>query len=95
MRRERVRLAFPSRRPCVRPLRPGYLAWHLDRKGSRMTDDNDTTDRAKDALDRDWEQTKSDLPGLEGKDLDQDVDDTVKQAAGKEPVPGDKTPNRD
>ncbi|MBA2384008.1 MAG: hypothetical protein H0V68_05020 [Actinobacteria bacterium] len=61
-----------------------------------MTDkDTDTTDRAKDALERDWEQTKSDLPGLEGKDLDQDVDDTVKQAAGKEPVPGEDTPNRD
>jgi hypothetical protein len=42
---------------------------------------------AKEALERDWEQTKSDMPGMEGKDLDQDVDDTVKQAAGKERVP--------
>ncbi|MEA2435186.1 MAG: hypothetical protein QOG54_2643 [Actinomycetota bacterium] len=41
-------------------------------------------DNVKDALKNDLEQTKSDLPGLEGKDLDQDVDDTVKQAAGKE-----------
>ena len=40
----------------------------------------------KEALENDLEQTKSDLPGLEGKDLDQDVDDTVKQAAGKEPT---------
>jgi hypothetical protein len=55
----------------------------------------DKDDRAKDALERDWEQTKSDLPGVEGKDLDQDVDDTVKQAAGKEPVPDKYTPNRD
>ena len=47
------------------------------------------------ALERDWEQTKSDLPGLEGKDLDQDVDDTVKQATGKEPTPPDNQPNRD
>jgi hypothetical protein len=39
---------------------------------------------AKEALDRDWEQTKEDVPGLEGQDLDQDVDDTVKQAAGKD-----------
>jgi hypothetical protein len=61
-----------------------------------MTDrDKDTTDRAKDALDRDWEQTKSDLPGLEGRDLDQDVDDTVKQATGDEPIPGKRTPNPD
>ena len=34
----------------------------------------------KEALERDWEQTKSDAPGLEGQDIDQDVDDTVKQA---------------
>ena len=39
---------------------------------------------AKEALERDWEQTKHDLPGMEGKDLDQDVDDTVKQAMGKD-----------
>lgn len=47
------------------------------------------------ALERDWEQTKSDLPGLEGKDLDQDVDDTVEQATGKEPVPPEGVPNKD
>ena len=41
-------------------------------------------DNAKEALKRDLEQTKHDLPGLEGEDLDQDVDDTVKQAMGKE-----------
>lgn len=38
----------------------------------------------KDAIKKDWEQTKSDVPGLEGQDIDQDVDDTVKQALGKE-----------
>ena len=47
------------------------------------------------ALERDWEQTKSDLPGLDGKDLDQDVDDTVKQATGRESTPPDGVPNRD
>ncbi len=47
------------------------------------------------AIERDWEQTKSDLPGLDGKDLDQDVDDTVKQAAGKESAPPEDQPNRD
>lgn len=50
---------------------------------------------AGEALERDWEQTKSDLPGLEGEDLDQDVDDTVKQATGNEPVPPEGQPNRD
>ena len=50
---------------------------------------------AKDALARDWEQTKHDLPGLEGKDLDQDVDDTVKQAVGSEEPPPANVPNKD
>ena len=41
----------------------------------------------KDAMRRDVEQTKSDLPGLQGQDLNQDVDDTIRQAAGKEDAP--------
>jgi len=56
---------------------------------------DDKKSNAKEALKRDWEQTKSDVPGLEGKDLDQDVDDTVKQATGKEPVPPADRPNND
>ena len=52
-------------------------------------------DDVKDALKRDWEQTKHDLPGMEGKDLNQDVDDTVKQATGKEPTPPEDQPNRE
>ena len=45
-------------------------------------------DRVKDAMKRDWEQTKSDLTmGKKGTDLDQGVGDTVKQAAGKEAIP--------
>jgi hypothetical protein len=43
-------------------------------------------ERIRDAMKRDWEQTKNDL-GAGGRDLDQDVDDTVKQAAGKQPIP--------
>lgn len=57
--------------------------------------ENDDKGGVGEALERDWEQTKSDLPGVDGKDLDQDVDDTVKQAAGKEQVPGQNEPNRD
>jgi len=56
-----------------------------------MSDHNDQDNKdgsVKDALANDWEQTKSDLPGLDGKDKDQDVDDTLKQAAGKEPADG-------
>ena len=49
---------------------------------------DDKLGKVGDALENDWEQTKSDLPGLDGKDKDQDVDDTLKQAAGKEPTDG-------
>ena len=55
----------------------------------------DHKDDAKEAMERDWEQTKHDLPGMEGKDLDQDVDDTLKQATGKEEPPPENVPNRD
>ncbi len=43
-------------------------------------------DRVKMAFKRDWDQTKHDFGGDEP-DTDQDVDDTVKQAAGKQPIP--------
>lgn len=47
---------------------------------------NDRGGKAKEALKRDWEQTKHDVT-RKGTDLNQDVGDTVKQATGKEPVP--------
>ena len=43
-------------------------------------------DRIKAAFKRDWDQTKHDFGGKQP-DTDQDVDDTVKQAAGKQPIP--------
>ena len=52
-----------------------------------------TWDRIKDAMKRDWEQTKNDLSKSKGKDLDQSAGDTVKQAAGKEPIPPANHPN--
>lgn len=62
-----------------------------------MTDQNrDNDGNIKEALERDLEQTKSDLTGdRAGKDLDQDVDDTVRQAAGKQNIPGENQPNPD
>jgi len=45
-----------------------------------------TWTRVKAAMKRDWEQTKADVSS-KGRDLDQDVGDTVKQAAGKQPIP--------
>ena len=45
-------------------------------------------DRVKEALQRDWLQTKSDLKIPGGVELDQTAKDTMKQAAGKWPIPG-------
>jgi hypothetical protein len=43
-------------------------------------------ERVKAAFKRDWDQTKHDF-GENEPDTDQDVDDTVKQAVGKQPIP--------
>ena len=53
--------------------------WWTEKHGSQW-------DNVKDAMKRDWEQTKKDLH-LGGKELNQDVGDTVKQATGKEAIP--------
>jgi hypothetical protein len=55
-------------------------------------DHSSAWERAKAALARDWEQTKADLTDS-GQELDQDVGDTLKQAAGKEPIPPAGVPN--
>src|SRR5690606_14822603 len=48
---------------------------------------NDSTwERVKAAFRRDWDQTKHDFGGDEP-DTDQDLNNTVAQAAGKEPIP--------
>lgn len=49
-------------------------------------------DRTKEALRRDWEQTKADLTDG-GRELNQDVGDTLKQASGKQRIPGANVPN--
>src|SRR5215468_861064 len=43
-------------------------------------------ERVKAAFKRDWDQTKHDF-GANERDINQNVGDTVKQAAGKEPIP--------
>ena len=45
--------------------------------------------RIKEAMRRDWEQTKHDFSKKSGQELHQNVGDTVKQMAGKEPVGGE------
>jgi hypothetical protein len=54
---------------------------------------NSTWDRVKEALKRDWEQTKADLSVSTGRDLRQGATDTVKQALGMEPLPLPHQPN--
>jgi hypothetical protein len=51
------------------------------------TEENDSAwERTKAALKRDWDQTKHDFGGNEP-ETNQNVDDTVKQAAGKQSIP--------
>ena len=49
-------------------------------------------ERAKHALQRDWEQTKGDLADT-GVDLNQGAMDTIRQAVGSQPIPVDSLPN--
>lgn len=51
-------------------------------KNTYSTKTNSTWDRIKAALANDWEQTKSDFGSDKSRDMDQDIDDTVKQAVG-------------
>lgn len=50
-------------------------------------------DRVKEALRRDWEQTKHDLHLPGGHELNQSVTDTIKQATNREAIPADDGPN--
>jgi hypothetical protein len=55
----------------------------MTKRASWHTADHDNMwNRVKNALKNDWEQTKSDFGSKKARDMDQDVDDTVKQAAG-------------
>ena len=61
----------------TQPARP---QWWTDKHSS-------TWDRVKEALSRDWEQTRADFSATNAVDLNQNVGDTVKQAAGSAPIP--------
>lgn len=56
------------------------------------TEHDSAWDRVKSALKRDWEQTKADLSS-KGRELNQNAGDTIKQAAGKDPIPPAHVPN--
>jgi hypothetical protein len=49
--------------------------------------------RLKDAMRRDWEQTRTDFDGY-GVELNQNIDDTVAQTLGTERIPADGVPNQ-
>jgi hypothetical protein len=53
-----------------------------DRATWYTKDKMNSWDRIKAAFANDWEQTKNDFGSKSARDLDQDVDDTLKQAAG-------------
>jgi len=55
--------------------------------------ETNTWHRMREALRRDWEQTKHDFNRKAGRDLNQDVGDTVKQAVGSEAIPPANFPN--
>jgi hypothetical protein len=65
-------------------------AWWTDKHASAW-------DQVKEALGRDWEQTKSDLSKKGGQKLNQNAADTVKQSVGSVPIPplGAKTRETD
>ena len=48
------------------------------------TEDDSTWERIKKAFANDWEQTKADFGVSGNRDMDQDVDDTLKQMAGSD-----------
>jgi hypothetical protein len=50
-------------------------------------------DRIKEALRRDWEQTKADFSRSRGRDLHQGAVDTLRQALGRKPIPPPDQPN--
>lgn len=56
-------------------------------------DDASAWDRVKEALRRDWDQTKHDLGAKFGQNLHQDIAHTVAQASGNEPIPPRHTAN--
>lgn len=75
MEKHTPRTSSPNFKPGT-AMRP---AWWSDEHTSSW-------DRVKEALRRDWEQTKADLSSA-GRDLNQNLVDTVKQAAGSQPLP--------
>lgn len=57
----------------------------MSRATSFYTDDDlSTWERVKRAFANDWEQTKADFGSDTARDMDQDVDDTLKQMAGSD-----------
>src|SRR5690606_14417876 len=54
----------------------------VSNKATHSADDLSAWERIKKAFANDWEQTKADFGVESARDMDQDVDDTLKQASG-------------
>lgn len=63
------------------------MTTNTDQPAWWTTDETSAWDRVKEALRRDWDQTKHDFGLKYGQDLNQGVVDTVRQAVGSEPIP--------
>lgn len=63
----------------------GQAVWHP--KWWSKDKHESAWERVKEAMHRDWVQTKQDFGMKGGKELHQDLDNTVSQAFGAEPIP--------
>jgi hypothetical protein len=80
-----MRVQNTQENPGLRPQDWTPTYWNDAQHGSKW-------DRVKEALARDWAQTRSDFSDA-GKDLHQNVVDTVRQAVGTEALPPPGEPN--
>ena len=58
----------------------------MNRPGWYTEEHDNAWERVKAAFGNDWEQTKRDFGSKNARELNQDVDDTVKQAVGSDDV---------
>lgn len=63
----------------------GWKGWNVSQESA--------WERVKEAIRRDWEQTLYDLQIEGGHELNQGLADTIKQAAGRQPIPRRNQPN--
>lgn len=63
------------------------MTTHPEQPAWWTTNEASAWERVKEAMRRDWDQTRHDFGLKFGQDLNQDVTDTVRQAVGSAPIP--------